>query len=103
MYQGGGGLIQSIEIGNKSGGDNFAMRVYLHAVYDINHIRIDWRLSDGSYYPSTYVRPGSYSNYMDVPTFSTNEFTLSVEYRNFNYEAGSIYKSEIRRYIVRGI
>lgn len=97
-YQGGSGLINSIEVGDKSI-DGYAMKVYLAS--GISHIRIDWRLDDGGYYPSTYVTGGG--NTVTIPQFSTNHFVITAEYSDYDFSSGSIYKTETRRYYVRGI
>lgn len=81
--------------------DHYAMRVWLTTT-NINHIRIDWRDSGGAIvYSSIYIRTTN-QTYVDVPYFSTNWFTLGIEYDDVKFGGGDIfYKSEIRYYTVR--
>ncbi len=95
-YQGGVGLIKSVELGDYTN-QFYALRLKVHAA--VERVRIDWHTSD-DVYTKTYF-PTLSSNYVDIPTFLTDDFVISVSATNVSADMSDIStRYETRRYKV---
>lgn len=95
-YQGGTGLIKSVELGDYTN-QFYSLRLKVHAA--VERVRIDWHTSNGVY-TNTYF-PAPFSNYVDIPTFLTDDFVISVSATNVSADMSDIStRYETRRYKV---
>ncbi len=95
-YQGGVGLIKSVELGDYTN-QFYALRLKVHAA--VERVRIDWYTSD-DVYTKTYF-PTLSSNYVDIPTVLTDDFVISVSATNVSADMSDIStRYETRRYKV---
>ena len=96
VYQSGSGLIKAVEIGDFSN-QFYSFRIRLHP--SVERVRIDWQ-SGTKTYIEIYT-PSNYSNYVDIPYFSTDKFIISVEATNISADMSDIsYRYEAWCYTV---
>lgn len=95
IYQGGVGLIKDIEIGDSN--DFYALRIKIHSA--VERVRIDWHASDKVYTKTYFPTPST--NYVDIPSFLSDEFVIGVEATDVSADMSDIgTRYETRRYQV---